>query len=367
MRNIILFFVAFSFLGGLRAQMAHGYEFEVRGKISSTGYSPDGQQNGAAPLLNFTLQVSNSMYLLRLTGYSKENYDYRECAYDGQYLYLLNSMVTRVDADKSAGKKVGSNVATAWIYKNQHAITEVSASQMGVIWLMFASGEYFKSTTSNLVEPVVLLGIYRATDTPQFRGKQQAFWKLQEMPPYCPIEAYYLDDGIEYLPFPIPPKKRLAPFDVGFTNIIFKINGFTNVDGLQMPTDGVLETFKPKPDHQKETGGTYRVSRYHISTTSVKVGSSEIAFRPVLPGETFIGDARFYQQADNLSYVSTNVWPSEMAITNKEAFKKATLIKAKKYKSGTEMPSRRWLIIAVLVITFAAFLIALLVTKSKHK
>jgi hypothetical protein len=218
----------------LSVQIANGIEFEIKGTASMTGFTPEGKLDGTQTL-NFSLQVSNSLYKVRLTGFPENFIDYRESAYDGQNLYLIDSLAGSIAAAKAAGKRVGANTATGWIYKDQHVVLDIIGSQMGPIWLMFASGEYFKSLTNNLVEPAVVLGLYVPSISVTRQIRPRASWRLQENPPYFPVEVSYFDDGMVYLPPPQKPIKRLPPYENGFTNAIFKVNNFTNVGGASNP------------------------------------------------------------------------------------------------------------------------------------
>ena len=359
------------FLFGTNAQIANGVEFEIKGTASMTGFTPEGKVDGVQ-VLNFSLQVSNSLYKVRLTGFPENFIDYRESAYDGQYLYLIDSLAGSIAAAKTAGKQLaGKNTATGWIYKDQHVVRDVIGSQMGPIWLMFASGEYFKSLTNNLVEPAVVLGLYIPSLSVTRQIRPRALWHLQEDPPNFPVEVSYFDDGTIYLPPPRKPIKRLPPYENGFTNAIFKVINFTNVGGLQIPNVGVLETFHPR-DGLTGTGELYCASRYEISVKSVKLGLPPTVFRPEFPGVTAISDVRFYDRAAAVTYLQSgdSAWLPEQVITNKEAFKRKAAITDLQHKKQLEeesqMPNQRRVIIVIMLALIVVAPIALIITKLKN-
>jgi hypothetical protein len=217
-----------------------------------------------------------------------------------------------------ARKDVAPNVATARIYKNQNVVRDFTAPEIAPIWLMFVSGEYFRSLTNNLVEPVVIDGL----NSPILKISeisQQVYWQLQDQPPWFPIQVSFLDDGIFHVPPPLKSVKRPPPLDAGFTNAVFRVNSFTNVGNLQVPQAAVLETYSPSPS--KAEGGTlYMKGRYVMKVKTVKLGLLPTAFRPVLPGVTRIDDWRFHGWPNGISYQSTN-WLPESVITNASQFK----------------------------------------------
>jgi RNA polymerase sigma factor (sigma-70 family) len=297
--------------------IADGVGLEITGTIQRTGFMPDGSQN-PLPQLDFSLRASNSEYELRVTGYQK-GIDYRETAFDGTYLYELTAYnKSSIPMPNDARKDVAPNVATARIYKNQNLVRDFTAPEIAPIWLMFVSGEYFRSLTNNLGEPVVIDGL----NSPILKISeisQQVYWQLQDQPPWFPIQVSFLDDGIFHVPPPLKSVKTPPPLDAGFTNAIFRVNSFTNVSNLQVPQAAVLETYSPNPS--KAEGGTlYMKSRYVMKVKTVKLGLLPTAFRPVLPGVTRIDDWRFHRWPNGISYQSTN-WLPESVITNASQFK----------------------------------------------
>ncbi|HOX59035.1 MAG TPA: hypothetical protein P5205_18020 [Candidatus Paceibacterota bacterium] len=236
----------------------------------------------------FTIAVSNSCYDLRLTPTKPDPIHYHEAAFDGHTLYFLSHMNT-ADLQNDPRLRGKPNVATAWIYGHQQVVYSLFAHQMGPIWLMLASGHYLRSVTNGLIQPPLTLGLFENDDYFPRPFTIPARWTLQQAFPFLPLEVTCRDGGETKTAPPFQNAKRETPFNAGFTNIVFRVTGTREFDGIQVPSSAQLDTYRPalpgKPELRPYT-------RYRLTLTEWRKGFPRISFIPKLPGLTTISDTR---------------------------------------------------------------------------
>ena len=112
--------------------------------------------------------------------------------------------------------------------------------------------------------------------------------------------------------------------NAGYTNVTFKAINYTNVDGLEFPQFGVLETFGPLGGDTEETSVLFRTRRYQITALTISLRVPPTVFEPKLPGLTFVNDTRLYQVGNEFTYFAKTNWPTEqMILTNPSFIKQA--------------------------------------------
>jgi hypothetical protein len=232
---------------------------------------------------------------------------YEEAAFDGATLYHLSRLDLR-NVKRLTDKPMSSfNVATAGIYNRQRVVNGMFGHPFAPLWLVFASGEYLKTCSNNLVEPVIMLGLFELDHYYERPFKVAARWSLQTSPPFLPVEALYLDDGEVKTDPQFPPYKRKPPFDTGFTNVTYKVLEFTNCAGVEVPRVAEVDTYRPDWGGKPEL---LHFMRYRISVERWTNGTRPTLFRPKLPGKTSISDTRALETFGTFSYHATNDWPS---------------------------------------------------------
>jgi hypothetical protein len=135
----------------------------------------------------------------------------------------------------------------------------------------------------------------------------------------------------EFEPYP-----RRPPFDKGFTNSVFQVLSFTNINGVELPLTGRLDTFRPEPRGRRPELLHY--TQYRISLRSWSDKPEKVRFRPVLPGPTSISDSRVYGKVGSYVYVASD-WRSLEQVTNTLSYKeKAALYRKISRTSGSGGP-----------------------------
>ncbi|MCI0744736.1 MAG: hypothetical protein L0Y58_04945 [Verrucomicrobia subdivision 3 bacterium] len=246
-------------------------------------------------------------------------YDYREAAFDGRTVYWLQSLESMVAERKAAGENVGVNIANAFTQKDGDILHDLDLDQMPAIWLSYCSGAFFKQQTNAMIEPAIAFGL-QPSKYCQGPFKQKALWTLHERFPHTPIQVSYVADGWYRLPSPHEPVRRPAPFQDGFTNVVFKADQFKIIGSLALPQAATIETFRPgvMPDEREKLVLRFR---YELKLLSAeRTGKSEDDFVPKIPGVTTMIDDRFYSLAGSLSYFATNAWIDENTLTNSRRF-----------------------------------------------
>jgi hypothetical protein len=263
-----------------------------------------GLKSHGSNTMHFTIVVSNSCYLLRLEPTIQGPVVYHEAGFDGQTLYFLSTLnITDLRKDPRLGGK--PNVATAWMYDQQRVVYDLSGHEMGPVWLMLASSHYLRNTANGLIEPPLTLGLFENNDYFPRPFTIPAFWRLQRTCPFLPLEVTCCDDGETKTAPPFHNANREPPFDAGFTNIMFRVTGTREFEGIEVPSSAQLDTYRPalggKPELRPYT-------RYRVSLNKWSMGIPETSFIPKLPGPTTISDKRTSGGAPHTTRMSTE-WP----------------------------------------------------------
>ncbi len=237
----------------------------------------------------FSIVVSNSCYLVRLTPTIGKSICYQEAAFDGHTLYYLTSFIPPEPRAERGAAKTGGNVATAWVYDQQRIVYSSFAHEMGIVWLMLASGDYFRSLTNSLAEPALTIGLFENMEFYPRPFKVPVKWLLQESFPFLPLQVSYFDDGETKTAPPFKNAKRNPPFDLGFTNLVFTVTSTQEFDGISVPSVAEVVTYIPSPFGRTEL---VPYTKYRATLNTFARGIPPSVFRPKLPGATVISDAR---------------------------------------------------------------------------
>ncbi|HOX56741.1 MAG TPA: hypothetical protein P5205_10505 [Candidatus Paceibacterota bacterium] len=257
-------------------------------------------------MMNFSVVVSNSCYLLRLEPAKESAVLYHEAGFDGKTLCYLSRM-NLSSPQNAPGVRASRNVATAWIYHHQQVVHSLFAHEMGPVWLMFASGHYLRSVTNGLIEPPLTLGLFENDDYFPRPFTIPAQWTLQPAFPFLPVAVTCRDDGETKTAPPFQNAKRAPPFDAGFTNIIYRVTDTQEFEGVWVPSAAVLETYRVETRGKPELRP---YTRYRLTLKKWLRGIPPTCFRPKLPGPTTISDTRSFGVPRGKS-VLTEQWPAE--------------------------------------------------------
>jgi hypothetical protein len=291
-----------------------GVQFVAEGSVDYynlwSATNPGPRWNGFIPVVSntmkFTVAVSNSSYLMRMAPAKEGAVLYQEAGFDGETLYYVGRLnLSSVQIPPNV--HVIPNVANAWIFDRQRVVYSIFAHHMGPVWLMFASGDYFRGVTNGLVEPPVTIGLFENLDYYPRPFKIPAQWSLQRAFPFLPLRVTCQDDGETKTEPPFQNLKRSPPFDAGFTNIVFRVTGTRKFDGVDVPCTADVDTYRPDPDGKPRL---LHYNRYHLELTKWSKGIPPTTFRPKLPGLTTISDTRASAAGRSRS-VPVHEWPAE--------------------------------------------------------
>jgi len=285
--------------GALLQPKAGAQSYEGTGGLS---YSWFGPTNAHKESSRFEFRVDDRRWWIRTVSTSNAVPDYREASFDGTTVYLLESLESIVQRNEAAGERI--NVATGFLQQGGEILHNVSLDEIPAIWLTFCSGSFFKRQTNAMVEPAITVGQVR-DQYHRLPLKEKALWSLNMDFPLLPNEVRYIADGSIHLAGRDPTRRR-APFQDGFTNVVFRVDRFKTVDSLALPETATIETFRPgvrQDDSEKLT----MTSRYELKLLSARRSNrSDETFAPRIPGPTHITDNRFYAKVGSLSYLITN-------------------------------------------------------------
>ena len=83
---------------------------------------------------------------------------------------------------------------------------------------------------------------------------------------------------------------------------------FADFNGVRVPCEAVLETFRPEPWSGKPEVVPYTTYRVKVTGWSIEVGAVE--FRPDLPGPTSISDTRINRTSRGQRGTAFEHWPA---------------------------------------------------------
>jgi hypothetical protein len=217
---------------------------------------------------------------------------------------------------------------------------------------------YLSQIKDSKLEPVIDFPLSTGIYSLENPIKQRAEWTLDVKEPKLPVKAVFFDDGYKRGQRLGKNYKRAVPYDAGFTNAIYSVEAFTNMNGLRLPSVAVLNVFSPKdktwsPNALGKTRSELLLhSRYLITLTNASAHCSISLFRPIIDDECIVTDVRFVDQTGLLSYFSNSEWPTESSIRGSEGFKKEqrayALYKQLQIKTGQISNLGRLLIISIM-------------------
>lgn len=300
----LAFGLALALLGSVSGA---GEPYEVKGEISYVDYLQNTNRHYLT--VSFTIAVDSPKWFIH--GESQNGYDYQEASYDGENLYYLANFASDIEKQRAGGKRMADNIGTCWAFKGEILHTEL-AHKFTPIWLAYASGAYFQSRSNALVEPAITYGVssweYEYSD----RFKQRGVWTLQSDWPHLPSEVIYFEDGMRRVRgYPQLARPCQAPYDNGYTNAIYQVLRFTNVNGLVLPALARLDTYVPM-DKGTSSNDLKHISTYEISLHSVRSTGFTASFKPAMAGVFSVSDLRF-SQIGPLMY-KTKKWLSEKEV-----------------------------------------------------
>ena len=299
MRSFVFVLFCFACEKDLSAQ-----EYRVQGVSTWNIY----RSNVVSQSQTQAFQVSVTSNLWNIKVRSEVLPFYRESAYDGRFVYYMHVF-------REPAHHIGKQVANSMIFADRRMPHADFSPEMNAIWLAYASSDYFKSRTSDRLEPGISWltpGIERILQSTNRLNK--AKWELSRQKPFLPLSITYLDDGLIYSwSSKVPPKKMLRPFDNGYTNITYNVVSTTNLNNHLFPTEVIVRRYQPSKTNLN----------LHLEFTVTATNTTFDPGREILPrlqGVTGVSEWRFGKNA--MTYFITNRWLQSEDILVSPGFQK---------------------------------------------
>jgi hypothetical protein len=194
-----------------------------------------------------------------------------------------------------------------------------------VLWLAFASGDYFKKRPADKIE-LIFPGGFNSPELLWRRVENvPARWKLLNDPGISfPTNIVALCDGTclrwksteESWAKPPETVRYPKPFDQGYTNWEYRVLSFTNVDGNLWPLTAELRYFATQLATQSSPAKLFPSQLMELQVESVHKTDQAINL-PAIEGVALVSEHRFAVESEpvyTFAYFSTNNWRTEQDI-----------------------------------------------------
>jgi hypothetical protein len=308
---------------------AYSEEHQLSGWITRTIYTTSGSGN-KAQMARYEFDIIVSGHLWKMRAVQPDGpYDYEEAGTDGTNVYLVVNFKRKIEQQKREGKKVGENIAVGTIIPGIIP-REVDTFAIPALWLGFASGNFFKTNTMAQSPDIFSTG---SKNPYTFSLLKPALWKLNNYPPFLPKSLISYEEGtVDWWDNPsvgpwtkAPVKGYLpAPYDKGYTNYVFQVSSFTNLNGHAYPEH--FEIFRYLPQFEDSSGSLRMINKIECRLTDIKVVRSSEGMRPVIPGITLCADYRYALADDpilqSIDYQVEKNWRTDADVKASPAFQR---------------------------------------------
>ncbi len=214
------------------------------------------------------------------------------CSYDTNYQGLHTLKVPQQQGEPLTKHYVGpfksENTAVGNILSGVVPTGHEGFSMSPLIWLMYASGCYLQSQTSNL--PPVFHSL------PDFTGRgvmMPAQWKTSSLFPNLPTNLAIINPG--YLLTMHRGEPARLPIATVYTNLLATVTSVTNVSGYLVPIASHITCFEPDTSQLRATPQHIPIKlsyTAHLVATMVRAHDSPGSFLPRVPSRTAVTDYR---------------------------------------------------------------------------
>jgi hypothetical protein len=331
-------------------QPSSAYIIEGQVEFKEIRYSSENAQFYYSIKTNeFKAEVSECRWHITLGTHDPSVYDYRMVSSDGESTYLLLDYSTRhrmAREQKTSGSsiEIAENLGDGTVTSGNLPRFSL-AHEAGAIWLAYGSSCHFLEDARSKRRQAPFITYMRPSnvgpgDPPVV---QHAEWSLSQKPPFLPDVVKY------YIPDPAKEGWDVPGMWKGpFTNVVFRVNAYTTIDGLVFPQDSTTSIYRLMDPGRNEGSATQLSQEMRVTATNIIVGATtKNSFKPVLPGKTLVTDERFNDGTGiTLVYFSESHWPNRAAARNSEAYIEA--LSAVEWSRGRE---DNWSL-RILVLTF---------------
>lgn len=276
------------------------FEYEANGTLNVENFSAarsDQQTNS----VNFKVYARNGQWFIRVTEENSPR-KYRDTSFDGETMYVLGVVNTNIMTTPSS----------VWGGSISYDTVPFSGPEpdIPVIWLALASSRYLDETKGFMTPPYSIDVVRASLPVSISRTKQS---------PRLPQRLLFLANGFDKTYGWLRWDRSLP--GKGFTNAIYTVNLFTNVDGCVLPREFTLKILLP--DTSKPRNPMRLVAEYDGIVNRVSAKCSITNFVPVVGGEGEISDKRFVSPdaiAERPFYYKTNRWLSTNEVESMDRF-----------------------------------------------
>ena len=274
-------------LGGFT--IASAAEYEVDGQLEQRIYNLDASV-GALEKSQFTVFVKDCSWLIRTTQSDTNGKPVgatETACVNGTEIYQVSGFLDGKDTVIGQGSRFHNQAS---IVSNNVPIGRTDGYFLCHIWLMFASGCYFQTTTTNLLTPVYDSNA-SADVLPNLKLKAE--WDLVDGLGSLPIKVTYYQPGYKNT-------------EIAAT---YLSTGMTNAGTIKIPSGFVFELrtanhfdahFLPGPRPLGESMPSYYIRKRAVATvTAVRPYCSRTDLTPVAKGKTMVLDQRPLQTPDS--------------------------------------------------------------------
>jgi hypothetical protein len=270
-------------------------EYEVDGQLDLTIFNVDGSVHGVTRS-KFTVYVRDFSWLIHSIVVDETS----KPLFFNETSFTNNGVIYSVGGgvDENPGTAVpvwGPPRNTANMYSNNMPIGQTDTSLLCHIWMMYASGCYFSSLTTNWLAPPYDLNASVVVNS-ELRRKAQ----------------WWLINGKGSLPY------RVVYFrEDGWTNATYEATGVTNVGNIQVASGFVFEeraqrgyfykVFAPGQMVTGESTPIYYIRKRAVgNVTAIRPVCSRKELIPVANGTTTVIDQRLLHGTNNTAVLNYN-------------------------------------------------------------
>lgn len=292
--------------------------FLISGHGGTESFSPVTMAKTSESSRLFSAQFSNSLWLVRFIGPSKD-LDYVEIGTDGTNVFTVLSHETRYRQALSEGRILQNNAQGS--VRRGAVPNELAHPHAGILWFAFASQGYLRTNGFDFLQP--LLFAEANSDILLYYG----FRQKAQLEPWSTVEsrprrAVWFHDGIvrywERRDFAKVSRhvEKLwhEPYNQGFTNAVFEVTDTTNAGSFSLPRRLDYWVYCPRP--KANTNTDLALLQHHwLLITNVEFDATSKPFVPVPPaGNILVADERFVRTEGSfvrINYPQTGGWLSD--------------------------------------------------------
>jgi RNA polymerase sigma factor (sigma-70 family) len=299
--------------------------FEVEGTIVYEAFFPQGS-GSFKDMKHFIVASDGGAWKIHTTGGKQESTVprdapeasvdlYYEMGFDGTNLFTLK---------QQDGRKVLPNLTADTLRSGRYVLAEgrvekadsppcMDTFQICPLWLAYCSAPYFAGLKGDLALSPLFPSRDFLTEAIPPRKQLPAKWNMSGTT-FIKDVSWYSDGNVESLgpDGKMTISKYRAPYDTAFLQGQFENIGWTNFNGVSLPSSFKLVVYRP--DYASRDVANFKVA-YTITGTLEQVRKlSEFSPTPKLTTRTIITDSRIMRGGRPTSYASTNRWDYADAI-----------------------------------------------------